>query len=67
MAHQRVGHAITFRVEHQQVAVMDESVDHRGSHLFVGKYTSPFGKLQIGGEYQTFAFIAVGDYAEQQL
>ena len=55
MAHQRVGHAITFCVEHQQMAVMDESVDHRSSHLLIGEYASPFGKLQIGGEYQTFA------------
>ena len=38
-----------------------------GLVLLVGKHTTPFRKLQIGGEYQTLALVTVGDHPEKQL
>ena len=42
-----------------KVTMMNQSVGHSSSHLIVGEYFSPFGKFQIGCQYQTFTLITV--------
>jgi hypothetical protein len=34
--HQCVSHAVALRFDHQQMSVMNESIDHRGGHALIG-------------------------------
>jgi len=67
VAHQGVGHAIALGLEHEQVPVVDEPVDHSGGHLLVGEYAAPLGELQVGRQDQALALVTVGDDPEQEL
>jgi|TARA_Y100000310_G_scaffold338380_1_gene427865 hypothetical protein len=32
-----MSHAVALRFEHRQMFVMNESIDHRGGHVLIGK------------------------------
>ncbi len=57
-------HPVAVSLEQNQVTVVYQAVNHRCSHLVVGKDAAPFGKLQISSQQQAFALIAVGNYPE---
>ena len=59
LQHEGMLHTVALSLKDQQVPMMDEAVDHCSGHLVIRKDSSPFGKLQICGEYQTLAFITV--------
>lgn len=67
LAHQGMGHAVTLPFKQQEVAVVDQAVNHGCRHLLIGKDAAPFGELQVGGQDQTLAFIAIGDHPKEQL
>lgn len=46
---------------------MDQTVDHGGCHLCIGKQAAPFREFQVGRQDETFAFITIGDDPEEQL
>ena len=59
LTHESMLHPVAFSLKDQQVTMMNQSVNHGGSHLIVSEYSSPFGKFQIGCQYQAFTFITV--------
>ena len=60
-------HAVALTFENQEMAVVNQSVNYGGSHLFIGEDTAPLRELQVCGQNQTFAFITIGYDAKQQL
>ena len=42
LAHQCMLHAIALAIEHNQMAMVDQAINHRSRHLLVRKYTTPF-------------------------
>lgn len=62
-----MGHAVAGAFKDQQVAMVDQAVNHGGGHLLVGEYTSPLAELDVGGEDEALALIRAGDDAEKQL
>ena len=47
--------------------MMCQAVNHSRSHLVIGKDGAPLGKLQIGGNDETPAFVAALDQLEEEL
>lgn len=47
--------------------MVDQTVDHGGCHLRIGKQAAPFGEFQVSRQDETFAFITIGDDPEKQL
>ena len=60
-------HSIAITLKHKKVTMMNQSVDHCGSHLIISKYAAPLGKLKVGCKNETFFLVAVGYYLKQQL
>ena len=58
LPHERVFDSVALSVKDQQVAVMDESVNHCGGHRFVKKDIDPLAELKVCGEDQTAFFVA---------
>ena len=59
LPHERVLHPVALSVEDQQVAVVDEAIDHRGGHRLIEKDVRPLAELQVRGEDQA-AFLVAG-------
>ena len=59
LPHERVFHPVALSVKYQQVAIVDQAVDHRGGHRLVEEYVHPLAELQVGGEDQA-AFLIAG-------
>lgn len=48
MTDKRVFHAPALSVKHQQVTMMNQSIDHGGGHVLVVEDRHPTRKLQVG-------------------
>jgi len=49
---------VALSVEDQQVAVMDQTINHRRGHRLVEEDVDPFAELQVGGEDQAALLVA---------
>ena len=67
LAHQGMFHAVASPFKDQKMPMVDQTVYHCRSHLFICKNTSPFGEFQICGQDQALALLTVGYDPEQQL
>ena len=54
-----LGQAVALAGEDHDMGVVDEPVNESGSEAVVPEYSIPLAELQIGGDDETFPFIAV--------
>lgn len=57
LPHERVFHSVALSVEDQQVAVVNEPVNHGRGHRLVEEDVRPLAELEVGGEYQAALFV----------
>lgn len=62
-----MGHPVALTFKDQEMAMVDQAVNHGDSHLFIGKNASPFRKFKICCQNETFTFGAVSNNPKQQL
>ena len=62
----RLTEAITFAVHFEDLAMMGQTVQQRGSHAFTLEDLLPLAKGQVSGDQQTGAFVAIGEHLEKQ-
>ena len=59
LPHEGVFHPVAPAASHQEVAVMGQTVNHGGCHLFIGKDAAPFRELQVRRQDEALALVAV--------
>ena len=58
LPHERVFHSVALSVEDQQMAIVNEPVNHGRGHRFIQEDVRPFAELKVCGEYQAALFVA---------
>lgn len=59
LPHEGVFHPVAPAASHQEVAVVAQTVNHGGSHLFIGKDAAPFRELQVRRQDEALALVAI--------
>ncbi len=59
LPHEGVFHPVAPAASHQEVAVVGQTVNHGGCHLFIGKDAAPFRELQVRRQDEALALVAV--------
>ena len=59
-------HPLARPVELDEPAVVHDAVDERGGELVVAEHDTPFGELDVGGDYQAPLLVAIAQHLEQQ-
>lgn len=58
--------AVGLAAELDEPPVVDDAVDHGGSHLVVPEHRPPPAKLQVRGDYHRLPLVSVGEDLEEQ-
>lgn len=66
-SHRRGLHPLRRPLEHDQVAIVDDSVDHGSRHLVVGQDPSPPAELKIRGHDKASPLVALVHHLVQEL
>ena len=67
LPHEGMFHPVALSFEEDEMAVMDEPVNHGGRHLVICKDIAPFREFKVCCQDKAFAFIAVRNDSEQHL